>query len=84
MHDYHNMSLVCERLNTARKNLEKEGKELSELLTKYFLDIFDSKVKFLKSDMGQHRYTDYITKFANTHSINHKFSVMAELPGISR
>jgi hypothetical protein len=82
-HDYHTMFWATERLDTSRNDAEAEGRQITQVLAKFFMEIFDKKVKFLKSDDGQHRYTCYITSFCNAHSIYHNFPVVPENPGTS-
>ena len=82
-HDYHTLFWAAERLDTSRNDLETEGRQITQVLAKFFLEIFDRKVKFLKSDDGQHRYTCYIISFCNSNHIYHHFPVVAEHPGTS-
>jgi hypothetical protein len=81
--DYHTMFWATERLDTSRNDVETEGRQITQVLAKFFLEIFDRKVKFLKSDDGQHRYTCYIISFCNAHHIYHHFPVVSEHPGTS-
>ena len=84
LHDYHSAFLAVERIDASRNDIETEGQEITDLLTKYFLDIFDIKAKCLLSDKGNHRYTCYITNFCSANAIRYYFPKNDEMPGISR
>ena len=84
LHDYHSAFLAVERINASRNEIENEGQEITELLAKYFMDIFDSKAKHLTSDTGHHRYTCHITNFCKTNMFDHYFPEFDEPPGISK
>ena len=84
IHDYYTAFLVVETLSRSMNNIVREGQELTDLLTKYFIDIFDTKVKLIKSDNGQNEYTDFIIKFCNQNKIQHYFPPNEVMPGISK
>ena len=84
IHDYYSAFLAVEAIDTSKKNLEREGREVTDLLSKYFLDIFDCKVKFMKSDSGQTDYTNFITNFCTKNNILHFFPATDVMPGISK
>ena len=84
LHDYNSAFLAVERINASRNEIENEGQEITELLTKYFMDIFDKKAKRLCSDTGHHRYTCYIKDFCKVNAFDHYFPEIDEMPGISR
>ena len=84
LHDYFSTFLAVEKINASRNNIVMEGLEITDLLSKYFLDIFDTKAQCLLSDSGQHRYTCFITSFCSENDIKHYFPKKDEMPGISK
>ena len=84
IHDYYSAFLAVESIDTSKKNLEREGQEVTDLLSKYFIDIFDTKVHFMKSDNGQTDYSSFIINFCTKHNIQHFFPPKDVMPGISK
>ena len=84
LHDYYSTFLAVEKINSSKNDIVIEGQEITDLLYKYFLDIFDIKAQCLLSDNGQNRYTCFITRFCSENDIKHYFPKRDELPGISK
>ena len=84
LHDYYSTFLAVEKINSSKNDIVIEGQEITDLLYKYFLDIFDIKAKCLLSDNGQNRYTCFITRFCSENDIKHYFPKRDEMPGISK
>ena len=84
MHDYHSAFLIVERINASRNEISNEGQEIKDLLSKYFIEIFDSTNTRLCSDAGQHRYTVYIKDFCSDHAFDSYFPELVEKESISK